>query len=222
MNVANYAGRSFGALLTLALAVLSAPSQADEAIHLDFTAHAAFFSAETHQSKPVDPHVFVADASAAAAVGPQNIQHVAGIRPALIDQDPKTAALVNAKGEALGFNLGDWLAAKGTVTITPSAGGKAEISVQFSHLQPGGHYSLFENHFDQKPVGFTPLDGAGKTNDFLAGADGTVKLMVTAPQKLTHDNAVLLVYHSDKTAHGEQRGEIGVNAHHQLIARPPQ
>jgi hypothetical protein len=144
---------------------------------------------------------------------------VAGIRPALIDQDPKTAALVNAKGEALGFNLSDWLAPKGTVTITPSAGGKAEILAQFSHLQPD---SLFENHFDQKPVGFTPLDGTGKTNDFVAGADGTAKLMVTAPHKLTHDNAVLLVYHSDKTAHGEQRGDIGVNAHHQLIARIPQ
>ena len=222
MNVGNYAGRSFGALLTLALAVVSVPGQADEAIHLDFTTHASFFSAETHQPKPVDPHVFVTDASAAAAVGPQNIQHAAGIRPALIDQELKTAALVNAKGEPLGFNLGDWLAAKGTVTITQTAGGKVEISVQFSQLRPGGHYSLFENHFDQKPVGFTPLDGAGKTNNFVAGADGTAKLTFMSPQKLTHDNAVLLVYHSDKTAHGEQRGDIGVNAHHQLIARIPQ
>lgn len=222
MNIANYARRLFGALLTLSSAVLSVPSQADDAIHLDFVRHASFFSAETHQPKPLDPHVFVADASAAPAVGPQNIQHAAGIRPALIDQDPKTAALVNAKGEPLGFNLDDWLAAKGAVTITPSGGGKVEISVQFSQLRPGGHYSLFENHFDQKPVGFTPLDGAGKTNDFVAGADGTAKLTVMAPQKLTHDNAVLLVYHSDKTAHGEERGDIGVNAHHQLIARIPQ
>jgi hypothetical protein len=222
MNIANYARRLFGALLALSSAVLSVPGQADNAIHLDFVKHASFFSAETHQPKPLDPHVFVADASAATAVGPQNIQHAAGIRPALIDQDPKTAALVNAKGEALGFNLDDWLAAKGAVTLTPSGGGTVEISVQFSHLRPGGHYSLFENHFDQKPVGFTPLDGAGKTNDFVAGADGTAKLTVMAPQKLTHDNAVLLVYHSDKTAHGEQRGEIGVNAHHQLIARLPQ
>jgi len=87
MNIANDAGRSFGALLALALAVLSAPGQADDAIHLDFMTHASFFSAETHQPKPLDPHLFVADAPTAAAVGPQNIQHVAGIRPALIDQD---------------------------------------------------------------------------------------------------------------------------------------
>ena len=45
-------------------------------------------------------------------------------------------------------------------------------------------------------------------------------MTVTAPQLLTHANAVLLVYHSDKTFHGDQRGEIGVTAHHQLIARP--
>jgi len=43
---------------------------------------------------------------------------------------------------------------------------------------------------------------------------------LTAPQMLTHANAVLLVYHSDKTFHGDQRGEIGVTAHHQLFARP--
>ncbi len=143
-------------------------------------------------------------------------------QPAFIDEDAKTAALMNAKGEALGFDLGDWLAAQGAVTIAPVNGGKVAISVSFDHLRPGGHYSLFENHFDQKPVGFTPLDGSGKTNDFVAGADGTARLTVTAPQALTYDNAVLLVYHSDKIAHGEQRGEIGVNAHHQLIARIPQ
>ena len=50
MNIANDAGRSFGALLALALAVLSAPGQADDAIHLDFMTHASFFSAETHQA----------------------------------------------------------------------------------------------------------------------------------------------------------------------------
>jgi hypothetical protein len=32
---------------------------------------------------------------------------------------------------------------------------------------------------------------------------------------------VLLVYHSDGAEHGMQRGEIGQNAHHQLIMRVP-
>jgi hypothetical protein len=31
----------------------------------------------------------------------------------------------------------------------------------------------------------------------------------------------LLVYHSDGVDHGQQRGQIGVTAHHQLIIRVP-
>src|SRR6516164_7436506 len=108
------------------------------------------------------------------------------------------------------------------VTITPSANGKAKISAQFSKLRPSASYSLFENHFDQQPVGFTPLDGAGKDNNFHSDKKGVARVTLTAPQMLTHANAVLLVYHSDKTFHGEQRGEIGVTAHHQLIARIPE
>jgi hypothetical protein len=216
------AGRWFGMVLMVASAAGIATGQAADTMRLPFITHASFFSGETHQPKPVDPHVFVRDAAEPAAVGPQNIQHVAGIRPALIEQDPKSAAHFNAKGESLGFNLGQWLGAEGNVTISPAANGTVEITAQFSHLLPGGHYSLFENHFDQQPVRFTPLDGAGKANDFVAKENGSAQITVAAPQALTHANAVLLVYHSDKTSHGDQRGEIGVNAHHQLIARIPQ
>ncbi|WP_315811779.1 hypothetical protein [Bradyrhizobium sp. SZCCHNR2028] len=211
-----------GPVLLLASLAASGPSMAADASHLTFVTHAAFFSAETKQPKSVDPHAFVADAAAPVAVGPQNISHVAGFRPAFIDQDAMTVAISNAKGEAIGFTLGDWLAASGSVTLTPAAGGKVEIAMSFDHLKPGGHYSLFENHFDQKPVGFTPLDGTATTNDFVASADGKAKLTIMVPQPLTHDNAVLLVYHSDGAAHGAQRGDIGVNAHHQLIARIPE
>ncbi|MGJ4918891.1 hypothetical protein [Bradyrhizobium oligotrophicum] len=210
------------AALMLAALVPSGASRAADATHLSFVTHAAFFSAETKQPKPLDPHAFVADAAALAAVGPQNISHVAGFRPAFIEQDAKTAAVANANGEPIGFTLGDWLAASGSVTLTPSAGGKVEIAMSFDHLKPGGHYSLFENHFDQKPVGFTPLDGTATANDFVAGPDGRAKLTIIAPQPLTHDNAVLLVYHSDGMTHGAKRGDIGVNAHHQLIARIPE
>jgi hypothetical protein len=218
----NEVGRWFGLALIAASVAGISLGQAADTKRLPFVTHASFFSAETHQSNPVDPHVFVRDPAAAAAVGPQNIQHVAGIRPALIEQDAKSTPLFNAKGEALGFALGEWLGAAGIVTISPAANGAVRVSSKFSHLRPGGHYSLFENHFDQQPVGFTPLDGLGKANDFVASEDGTAKTSVLAPQALTHANAVLLVYHSDKTSHGDQRGDIGVNAHHQLIARIPQ
>ena len=200
----------------------TAPTEAADAKRLTFTTHAAFFSSETKQPKPIDPQVFVQDPASGAATGPQNIQHIAGVRPALIKQDAKTTPLFNAKGESLGFDLGQWLGAHGRVTITPSANGEAKISAQFTKLQPGGSYSLFENHFDQQPVSFTPLDDAGKDNNFVADKKGAARVTLTAPQMLTHANAVLLVYHSDKAFHGDQRGEIGITAHHQLIARIPE
>jgi len=189
-------------------------------ITLTFITHAAFFSRETHQSKRMDPQVFVRDKAVPAAAGPQNIQHAAGFRPAL-STDPAKSQLYSASGQPLGFTLGQWLAAKGTVLITPLASG-ARIVARFTGLRPNGVYSLFQNHFDQKPVGFTPLDGTGESNSFQAKADGSATITVTAPAMLTRDNAVLLVYHSDRTAHGASRGEIGIDAHHQLIARPHQ
>ena len=211
----------FGLAAALLLAGI-AVSEAASSMRLAFMIHAAFFSAETHQPKPIDPQVFVRDTAAPAAIGPQGIHHVAGARPAFIGQDAKTTPLVNANGKRLGFDLVQWLGAKGTVTITKLSDGKAKVAAAFTHLRPHGYYSLFENHFDEKPIRFTPLDGAGKTDNFIASKNGTARVTVIAPQMLTHANAILLVYHSDKTFHGVQRGEPGVTAHHQLIARVPE
>jgi hypothetical protein len=208
------------AALTLPLAALSVAGSAAAAqgtLDLKMETHAAFFSAETKQPKPIDPQVFVRDAKAQAATGPQNIKHAAGFRPALISESAKTA-LFNADGKPLGFTLGKWLGARGNVQV--AADGQT-VTVRLSGLQPKGTYSLFENHFDQQPIGFTPLDGSGKTNTFTAKADGKATVTVKVPEGMTHANAVLLVYHSDHQAHGESRGEIGVNAHHELIARIP-
>ena len=124
-----------------------------------------------------------------------------------------------AEDKPLGFNLGTWLGASGTVTMT-EVDGKPRLDATFQGLKPNGHYSLFENHFDQTPVGFTPTDGTGATNSFVAQPDGTAKVSMTLPHIPTHANAVLLVYHSDDQAHGLERGRIGIDAHHQLIARP--
>lgn len=192
---------------------------AEMGIEAQFVLHAVFFSTETRQTKPLDPQVFVKDASASAAVGPQNIRHAAGFRPAWV-KGPLDVEVFNAEGKSLGFMLSDWFATKGTVRITPSGAG-AKISCRFTRLRPNGMYSLFENHFDQTPVGFTPSDGTGRTNSFTADGHGDAQISLVSPGPLTHANAVLLVFHSDGQAHGEQRGEIGVTAHHQLIARVP-
>lgn len=214
-------------LLAIALAASSAaplPGRRARAqgkkLALPFVLHAVFFSEETHQPKPLDPQVFIADPSVPAGTGPQNIRHAAGFRPAFIS-DPGTLAAHNADGKPLGFTLAEWFAARGETRIAPEQGGRTRVTCDFTALRPSGVYSLFENHFDQNPVGFTPLDGTGKTNTFTAGADGTAKVSVIAPTALTHANAVLLVYHSDGQAHGTERGRIGLTAHHQLIARIP-
>lgn len=186
---------------------------------LEFVTHAAFFSNETKQPKTLDPQVFVKDPAAPEATGPQGIKHVAGVRPPFIDQDAANSPVFTAEGKPLGFDLKTWLGPKGTVTISEQ-GGKAMLQASFTGLKPGGSYSLFENHFDQKPVGFTPMDGTGRTNSFVAQPDGTAKVSMVLPHVPTHDNAVLLVYHSDGQTHGLERGRIGVDAHHQLIARP--
>ncbi len=199
--------------------LLPMPALASDGLTLKFVTHAAFFSAETKQPKVIDPQAFVVDASAAEAVGPQGIKHAAGFRPASVDQDPKSTAAFTADGRPLGFELAAWLGAAGSVTISDKDGAPT-LSATFTGLKPGGVYSLFENHFDQKPVGFTPIDGEGKANNFTAGPDGTAAVTIRLTHVPTHANAVLLVYHSDSQSHGSERGPIGIDAHHQLIARP--
>jgi hypothetical protein len=189
-------------------------------LKLEFVTHAAFFSAETKQPKTLDPQVFVEDSAAPETTGPQGIKHVAGVRPPFIDQDPKTSKLFSAEHKALGFDLQSWLAATGTASITENDDGKVTLTATFKNLQPNASYSLFENHFDTKPITFTPMDGTGKTNSFTAKSDGTASVTMTLPSMLTHDNAVLVIYNSGGQPHGTERGQIGVHAHHQIIARP--
>ncbi len=148
-------------LTVAATAAHAATDAAPVPTHLKFETHAAFFSAETKQPKPIDPQVFVSDAGVAEGTGPQGIKHVAGFRPALIEADAKSTPLFNAQGTPLGFTLAEWLAPTGQATMTQTAAGGVVIKLSFEHLRPSATSSLFENHFDQKPVGFTPLDGAG-------------------------------------------------------------
>lgn len=216
--------KSFRPLVSLFIAPLlglfvSHPVPAVEPVHLEFVSHAAFFSKEMHLSMALDPQVFVPNPTAPAGVGPQNIRHVAGFRNLAVSE-ATDMEIFSAEGKRLGVTAGAWLGARGTVTITPAARG-ADVVAHFQGLKPHGGYSLFENHFDVKPVGFTPLDGRGTTNSFVVRANGTATVHVHSQEMLTSANAVLLVYHSDGKTHGASRGEIGITAHHQLIAKLP-
>jgi len=186
---------------------------------LDLETHAAFFSSETHQKTPLDPQVFVAAPGAPAGLGPQGIKHAENLRNALIG-DAAALPVLNASGQPLDMTLGAWLGAKGQAILTDLPDGREKVSLALSGLKPGGHYSLFENHFDRQPIGFTPMDGAGTDNNFIADAQGRAAITTISPAVLTHANAVLVIYHSDGQHHGQERGDIGVTAHHQLIVRP--
>ena len=207
------------AALGLLGASLSGTAHADESKVLRFETHAAFFSKETRQKSPLDPQVFVAAPAATAATGPQGITHVSGLRTPLIADAPDLP-LFNASGQPLKLALGKWLSPRGEVVLKPLPSGKERVIVILSGLTPRGQYSLFQNHFDQNPIGFTPLDGSGTANSFVASDQGRAVVTAVSPNVLTHDNAVLVIYHSDGKTHGVSRGVIGVNAHHQLIARP--
>ncbi|TAM78272.1 hypothetical protein EPN44_01340 [bacterium] len=205
-------------MLATPLLAAARPASAQTANSLSFVLHAAFFSLEAKQPTLVDPQVFVEEDGAPGGVGPQNITHASGLRPAQL-MDPPGSALFAANGTPLGFTLQTWAAAQGSVNLAPEGGG-THVAARFVRLIPNGRYSLFENHFAPEGVSFSPLDGTGTRNSFTSAADGTATIVLTAPGAVTHANAVLLVYHSDGKDHGIQRGSVGVTAHHQLIARP--
>ncbi|HEV8340594.1 MAG TPA: hypothetical protein VGR25_13215 [bacterium] len=188
-------------------------------VTLTLEGHGVFFSREANQAVAIDPQVFVQAGGASAGVGPQNITHAAGFVPARL-ADPPNTPLYNADGKPLSFTLGQWLGARGTVSIE-LRGQETQVRVSLSGLVPNGVYSLFRVTFQPTGNTFAPLDGAGTANNFMAAADGTASVTVSTPTPQTHANGVVLVYHSDGQAHGIERGTPGITAHHQLIARVP-
>ncbi|WP_158745632.1 hypothetical protein [Acidisphaera sp. L21] len=71
------------------------------------------------------------------------------------------------------------------------------------------------------PVGFTPLESTESNNSFKTDSRAQFVATIMAPQALTHANAVLVIYDDDGSTPGASRGDVGVNAQCQLIARPP-
>jgi hypothetical protein len=194
-------------------------ASAASAVRVVFVPHGRFSSRETHQPVAIDPQVFAALPGARAGGGPQGIWHAAGFAPVRLSA-PGQTPLYTALGHPLGFTLGQWLAARGDALIAPQAGGD-RVAAAVAGLIPEGVCSLFTVTFAPGGNTFAPLDRTGTTNTFTADVRGAATIAVTALRRLTAANAVLLVYHSGRRAHGMERGVPGVTAHHQLIARVP-
>jgi hypothetical protein len=204
------------ALLRTALpAAAQAPAGA---ARVAFVPYAAAFSLEAKQPEIVDPFVFVIAPHAPAATGLLGIAHFPGIRNARMSDDPMQPAL-DANGKPLGFDLQQWFAASGVAELGGDVTGRDRLTVRFAGLVPNGRYSLFIARPDSRAV--LPLDGSGRANSFSAGPDGTGELTLIAPAPPARGSEILLVFHSDRTDHGPQRGEIGIYAHVQLAAPIP-
>jgi hypothetical protein len=206
----------------LALGPVSATAaDSPSAERLAFVPYAAAFSVEDRQPQLVDPLVFVIAPHAAPATGLLGIAHFPGIRNAVMSDDPMQPAL-DANGKPLGFDLQHWFAATGIAEVVSDGTGRERITTRFTNLVPNGRYSLFATRNARLESGVAPLDGTGRANSFVAGPDGTGGLDVVSSVALTHDGAILLIYHSDREDSGPLRsGELGLYSHVQLAAPIP-
>jgi hypothetical protein len=187
---------------------------------LTFVTHASLFSSESGQTVALDPHVFVKDAAGAAGIGPANIEHVAGFRPALLTDDG-ALSIYSAAGAPLGLSVRQWFTANGVVSVVQASRDAQTITAHFEGLSAYGVYSLFAAQLDRTPVVFSPLDGPGMGNSFIADVGGSGSLSILVSPSLVPGSSIVLVFHSDGQAHGESPGAPGITAHFQLLARLP-
>jgi hypothetical protein len=128
------------------------------------------------------------------------------------------------KGEALGFTLGQWLAARGSGTYTQTDN-HAELMVVFQNLVPDGRYSLWCDRMSATPD-YSEVErpcGAadGSQNRFRSDAQGNLSvhlnlnaLPIRTPAFTT---VLLLTYeHSVESSDGEWGG-YGLSSHVQLF-----
>jgi hypothetical protein len=180
-----------------------------------------FFSTESSISPVIDPQMFAAAPGAPAAVGPQMIRHVADIAPVLRSA-PAATALYGADGQPLHITLGTWEAARGTVALTCAGGTETAVST-LQGLVPGGLYSVFVVHLMVNGAGrFTPLGNAAGTDDsFTASATGAADPTDRVSGCLTDQEAVVVIWHSDRQTHGQSPGTVGVTWHNAVIVQVP-
>jgi len=126
------------------------------------------------------------------------------------------------KGPALGFTLGQWLAARGAGTLTVD-GDVVELKLSFRRLVPNGVYTVW-----CVPVGGsdTPCGAAdGSQNLLRVDASGNARFeakMAPMPAHMkTTGTIIALAYHSDGKSYGKEPGWFGQSTHVQLVVVSP-
>lgn len=182
-----------------------------------FHPYATYFSAATRQPKLVDPTMFVKSDGAPATVGLQRVERTAGFENISAAVSPSVPAY-SADDRQMSFTVQRWLSASGMVIVRRVAGAKPTVTARFSNLVRLATYSLFVTHSPSEPATYQPLDSKGGDGFYTDGlGNGNVSVKSTEP--LNRGDAIVLVYHSDGFVHGKDRGDIGVVAANQLIAR---
>ncbi len=145
------------------------------------------------------------------------------------------------KGDDLGFTLGQWLKAAGDGTYTEE-NGMATMNVAFHDLVPNGTYSVWCHRVTMPPnFNYEYLPCGASDNEFDADAMGNgsfhlklealppstnvtfkdyVAMYVTKTAPITTNitwTLIAVVYHSDGMTHGDRPGELGKDAHTQLV-----
>ncbi len=133
-------------------------------------------------------------------------------------------------GKALGFTLGDWLAATGTARYRCD-GDDGKVEATFDKLVPNGVYTMWYVMAPRPPlepfkVLPMPLGARDATqNSFGANAKGHVKFAVTFSPCLQLsgrqvDTFLAIVWHSDGKTYGASPGPFSKMAHIQIFTEP--
>jgi hypothetical protein len=180
------------------------------------------FQPVTAQTTAQPAHVFVRDSAAPASTDESmGGLHDKGLRPPA-DTDSPSAQLSNAHGESLKVSIADWRSATGTADFAPGPGGGVRVRAAFKGLIPMGRYSLFIRQLAGRAgVVLTPVDITGVADTFFADKDGIGMIAVDSPNVIPPGAQLVLIYHSDGSDHQSSPGNLGVNAHEQLITRVP-
>lgn len=167
-----------------------------------------------------------------AATKPETLAKTAYAAASAVAHDPfklgKNPLGPFAKGQSLGFTLGQWLAATGSGTYTVN-GSEANLALNFQELVPNGTYTLWCSRLTFPPnpeIVDRPCGAAdGSQNTLRADNKGntTFNLKLSPLEQSSKETAsvIALAYHSDGQTYGADPGEFGFKTHVQIFFLVP-
>ncbi len=221
------------AVVAIAITGTSLPLSADEPTRINFITHLAAGLNEIDVfvdtgSNPSDVYRVTPATKARFLDSPV----FASAEPLAHNPFDAEAVGPHAKGRPLGLTLVEFLAARGTATIT-CQNGQGSIDARFTKLVPNAVYSMWYAFVPQPPT--KPFTGAldlpfgardGSQSVFTTDAKGNARFNAAYKPCLQASSdqlmAVLAIaWHSDGKTYGSSPGSFGNRTHVQLFAPLP-